>query len=109
METNVSKLESIDPQLVGKFNSISHEELIEAACEEAVTVYSLIDTISLFNEECTISMSKPDYKIEDIRKEIQERKALDIDEYCSYFIEDNISDEDILKAVKERGLKYLNS
>jgi hypothetical protein len=109
MDTNVQKLTEKDPQLVEKFSKMSKEELLEAACGEALDVFDMIERVQLFNEECTISMSKPDYHLDDIRTEIKDRKANDIGEFCSMFIEDEDSDEEIVRQIKEKGNEYLNS
>lgn len=104
--SNVEKLKERLPNLVEQYSNLSKEDLLEACCGEILDLLQMQKRVSLFMEECT-HMSYTTYPIETLRQMITERKESDIDEWCSYFIEDEQTDEDIIEEVRKRGSKFL--
>lgn len=95
------------PELIESYKGMTKEQLIEEISGEVLDLLDMVDRVQLFNSECTLSMSRPTYKLDDIKREINERKEFDIDQFCANLIDDGTDDEDILKEIKERGKKYL--
>lgn len=109
MAQEQSKLEKYRqklPDIAAKFEAMTREELIEACCGEGLDAIAMQERVSLFMEECT-HMSYTTYPVDKLRTMIQERKESDIDQWCADFIDDEDTDEDIVKAVKERGQRAL--
>ncbi len=108
-KSNIQELQERSPELMAIYDKIPLNELLEALCGEVLDLLDMRERVQLFNEECTIGMSKPHYKLDAIRDEINARKIADRDDFCADFVEDDLTEEEIGREIRERGKKRLEN
>ncbi|KAA5532675.1 hypothetical protein F0919_18005 [Taibaiella lutea] len=100
---NTHQMREKHPEMVRGWENLSKEDLLEAMCGEVLDLFSMMERVSIFMEECT-NMSKVTYTPEVIKEMIKKKKEEDINDFCFLECEES-EDEDILSEIKERAKK----
>lgn len=100
---NTEQMREKHPDMVKVWEQLTKDELLEAMCGEVIDLFSMMERVSVFMEECT-DMSKVNYTPDVIRDLIKKKKEADIDDFC--FLEcEEAEDDEILLAIKDRAKK----
>ena len=102
MIKNIEQLKKERPDLVEAFENMSREELLKQCYLECIDAINMETRVSTFMSECTDNMSKTNYTVDSIKSMINNRKELDIDNFCEEISSDGQNDQTIAEEVRGR-------
>jgi hypothetical protein len=104
MIENVERLKKERPDLVGLFEKMDREQLLNQCYLECIDAINMERRVSLFMENCTNNMGYTTYTLESLTQLIADKQELDIRNWCADIVEDSDGDNNY---IIERVLKEL--
>lgn len=87
MIETVEQLKQERPDLVKDFEAMTHEELLNQIYLEVIDAINMEERVQIFMNECT-TLSKTTYTPNAIQELIQNKREIDISDFCEMVLED---------------------
>ena len=109
MIKNIAQLKKDRPDLVIDFEKMSKEELLNQCYLECIDGINMESRVALFMQECTNNYSNTTYDLDVLRILIEEKKHIEIDEFCYYETCDGQTNKEILESVVHHSICFLKN